>query len=355
MRAAILERADGDPSSVVVRDVPRPRPARGQVLVAMQAAPVNPSDLNYLDGAYAAYLADTSWNLVGRPLAFDPAGARLHPSPPFVLGGEGTGRVVEAGASLLARRLVGKRVALTGSPVGLYQEFAVVDAMRAVVLPESLDEGAAATLFVNPLTALALVEHVLRPKKGHHVLVTAAGGALAAMVRRLCEARGASTIDVVRSEAGRARLAQAGARHVFVAGPDLPRRVAELTRGEGAMGAIDCVGGDTADLAMRCLGRYGTLVVYGTLGREPMPLESRALMMRGGRIVGFFLPHFLDRRNPLELLRLVRRARAMAEAGETRVTVRSTYAIEDVRAALADARAGGDGKVLLRLGGGASH
>lgn len=348
MRAIVMHGPYGSLDSVRLEGGARPRPGPGQVLVRMRYSPVNPSDLNYVHGTYAAFLGDLAWN-GGRPLRFDPAGVRVHPEQPFIMGGEGMGVVEESGGGLLARRLVGKRVAVAGAPVGLWQSYAVVDARRAVPLPREVSDEQGAMFFVNPLTAVAMFEHVLALRRGQFLLQTAAGSALAGIVRALARARGVVTIDLVRRPEAAEALRKGGVPHALCVGDDVLGEVRRITGGRGVDGALDCIGGDHAALAMRMLGRYGRLVLFGTLGREPMPLEARALMMRAGAIEGFFLPHWLDAQGPLVLLRALGRVKGLLASGAVQTKVRATYGLDDFRAALEAAAGGGEGKVMLRL------
>ncbi len=338
----------GSLDSVVLEERDRPRPGPGEVLVRMALSPINPSDLNYVHGAYAHYLEDLPWN-AARPLRFDPQGKRVHPTQPFVLGGEGLGTVVESGGGLLARRLVGKRVAVAGGPTGLWQEYAVVDAKRAVALPDEVSDEQGAMFFVNPLTAVAMVEHVLAASPGDFLLQTAAGSALAAIVREVARDRGVTTIDLVRRPDAREELTRAGVPHALCTEDDVLAEVRRITGGRGVAGALDCVGGETGALAMRALGRYGKLVVFGTLSKQPTPFEPRALMMRGGAIQGFFLPHWLDRQNPLTLLRTLSRVKSLLAAGRVRTPTRARFPLADFRQALHAASDSQPGKILLHL------
>jgi NADPH:quinone reductase-like Zn-dependent oxidoreductase len=253
------------------------------------------------------------------------------------MGGEGMGVVLASGGGLLANRLRGKRVAVAGAPAGLWQTKVVVDVRRVVPLPNDVPDEVGAMFFVNPLTAVAMVEHVLAVPRGAWLLQTAAGSALARLVRELGRRRGFRTIDVVRSEAGRERLRASGVEHVLIADADLPGAVARLTGDRGADAALDCVGGETAVLALRSLGRYGRMVCFGTIGRAPAHIEMRTLMMRGGVIEGFFLPAWIDRQSPITLLRALRRVKELLRTESARTPIRAIYPLDRVREALADA------------------
>ncbi|MGD8825926.1 MAG: alcohol dehydrogenase catalytic domain-containing protein, partial [Myxococcales bacterium] len=199
MKSARVDLFSDDASTVQIRDVPVPEPAPGQVRVRMHMAPVNPSDFNYIDGTYERALARMIWNR-GQMQPSPSPGAERFATPPYALGVEGVGVVEEAGGGLLAKRLVGKRVAVvSGPPHGTWQEQTLIDAKRAFPVPKGLSDAQACSFFVNPLTALILVRHQLEIARGALVLQTAAGSALAQMVRNLGREDGFEVINVVRS------------------------------------------------------------------------------------------------------------------------------------------------------------
>ncbi|MGH7129654.1 MAG: alcohol dehydrogenase catalytic domain-containing protein, partial [Planctomycetaceae bacterium] len=149
----------GEPADVLsVCDLDDPRPESGQVLVRMLASPVNPSDLMFIRGTYGR----------STPLPATP-------------GFEGVG-VVEDGRGFLARRLIGRRVAVLNRQNGNWCERTVVPATQAVPLPEDIPIEQAASFFVNPATAYAMTRQVLRVPRGEWLLQTAAGSALGRMV-----------------------------------------------------------------------------------------------------------------------------------------------------------------------------
>lgn len=357
MKSVRIERIPARIDDVRVVDVPRPEPAHGQVRVRMRLAPVNPSDLNFVHGTYHDALARTLWNhgagSADPRVFFDPAHMNPCPLPPYALGGEGVGVVDAYGGGLLARRLLGKRVAIAaGPPQGSWQEWTVVDARRAVVLPPSVADEQASMFFVNPLTAFILARKVLCVPRGDWLLVTAAGSALGSMMVRLGRRFGFRTLCVVRSAAGRAPLDALGADAVVTTDTqDLIAEVHRITQGRGVGYAMDCVGGELAGQVIRCLAPGGQLVVYGTLSNSPLPLMSRDLMMPSASIRGFLLPGWLAMHQPLVLLGVLRAVKALTVAGVFHADIAETFAIDDVQAALTAATAAGRrGKVLLRLG-----
>jgi NADPH:quinone reductase-like Zn-dependent oxidoreductase len=315
----------------------------------MRLAPVNPSDFNHIDGTYEKAFARMIWNRgVARPTS--PMG-EPSPAPPYTLGVEGVGIVEESGGGLLGRRLVGKRVAVvSGPPRGTWQEQTLVDARRAFPVPSALTDAQACSFFVNPLTALILVRHLLGVSRGAVVLQTAAGSALAQMVRNLGREDGFRVIDVVRSRDGAERLRAGGSKYVIaLEDEDLLGAVHRIAPG-GVQHVLDCVGGPTGSGALRALAPGGTMVCYGTLSGEPISLPPRDIMMPMTRIEGFYLGAYLANRSLFQRVRLVRSTAKLIESGVLGTSIESVYDLDQLHAALRHARRPGrTGKILLKL------
>jgi NADPH2:quinone reductase len=350
MKSATIDAFSDDPSTVELRDVAVPKPGPGQVRVRMRMAPVNPSDFNYVDGIYARSFARMIWNR-GAERPTDRPGSDPFPTPPYSLGVEGVGIVEESGGGFLGKRLVRKRVAVvSGPPNGTWQEQTLIDARRAFPVPSSLSDAQACSFFVNPLTALVLVRHVLDVPRGALLLQTAAGSALSQMVRNLARADGFRVIDVVRSRAGAERLKQANSKYVVaLEDEDLLEAVHRIAPG-GVDYVLDCVGGATGSNMLRTLAPGGRMVCYGTLSREPITLPPRDIMMPMTSIEGFYLAAYLADRTLFQRLGLVRKTAKLIESGTLGTPVEQTYRLDDLHAALEHAsRPGRTGKILLDL------
>ncbi len=328
MKAVVLDRW-GDPEEVLqVRDVPEPSPGRGQVRVRMLASPINPSDLLMVRGQY------------GR-----------QPPLPATPGFEGVG-IVEEGSGLLARRVMGRRVAVLNGTSGNWQEQVVVPARQAVPVPEGLSDEQAATFFVNPASALVMTRYVLKIPAGAWLLQTAAGSALGRMVIRLGQRHGFRTLNVVRRrEQAEELLRLGGTAAVATNDESLFERVQSLTGGEDVPYAIDAVGGATGTEAIRCLGRGGRLLLYGTLAGEPIQIDPRVLLVGQKRVEGFWLSEWVRDQGVLTMLLLFRRIGRLLREGILTSEVGGTFPLEEVRAAVRQAaQPGRQGKVLLRIG-----
>ncbi|MEE4360537.1 MAG: zinc-binding dehydrogenase [Pseudomonadales bacterium] len=320
-------------------------PGQDQVLIRMEAAPINPSDLGLLFGA-----ADLTTIEAGgtdtRPLikARVPAhlmgmmAARVDQSLP--VGNEGAGTVVAAGPGTEA--LAGRTVAVFGGAT--YARYRLARASDCLVLPEGVTAEQGASCFVNPLTALGMVETMRR--EGHKALVhTAAASNLGQMLNRICQADDIELVNIVRKPEQEALLRGMGARHVCNSGaPDFTEQLTEALAETGATIAFDATGGgELASQILNCMeqaaartateySRYGSNVhkqvyIYGGLDRSPTILK-RAFGFAWS-IGGWLLPPFLAKIGPEAAQKLRDRV-----AAEVTTTFASHYA---KRISLADA------------------
>jgi NADPH2:quinone reductase len=329
MKAIFCDRW-GDPEEVLqVRDVPEPTPGRGEVRVRMIASPINPSDLLMVRGQY------------GR-----------QPPLPATPGFEGVG-VVESGSGLLARRVMGRRVAVLNSGDGNWKEHVVIPARQAVPVPKELTDEQAATFFINPASALVMTRYVLEVPAGAWLLQTAAGSTLGRMVVRLGQRYGFRTLNVVRRREQAEELLRLGGTAAIATNDEsLSQRVQALTGGEGVPYALDAVGGATGSEVVGALGRGGRMLVYGTLAGEPMSIDPRTLMVGQKRIEGFWLSEWVRAQKPWTMLLLFRRIGKLLRAGVLVSEVGKSFALTDIHAAVRQAALPGrQGKVLLRISG----
>jgi NADPH:quinone reductase-like Zn-dependent oxidoreductase len=299
----------------------------------MLASPVNPSDLMFIRGVYG-----------------------VEPQLPQSPGFEGVGIVEASGGGLRGKLFRGKRVAVLNRAGGNWSEYAVVPAAQIIPLSNSLSVEQAATFFVNPATAWIMTQEVLRVQRGEWLLQTAAGSSLGTMVVRLGNALGFKTINIVRSEASVADLKAAGATEVVVFDPakDSADELSSAIRGivgeQRVRHAIDPVGGATGSVVMRALGRRGRMLVFGTLSEEPLQCSPRTLMTQQASVEGFWLGNFMNDRNLIFKLKLVRRITRLILDGVLSTTVAETYSLDQIADAVTAAEAKArHGKVLLRI------
>ena len=225
-------------------DVPIPVAGPGEILVSIDASPINPSDIGLLFGA-ADMSAATAGGTPDRPTICAPISpalmramaARVGESMPA--GNEGGGVVTAAGQG--AEHLVGKTVGIIGG--AMYAQYRVVRAKDAIVLPDGVAAEAGASCFVNPLTALGMTETMRR--EGHTALVhTAAASNLGQMLNRICLADGIALVNIVRSDDQAATLRAIGAAHIVDStAPTFHDDLVAALVATGATIAFDAIGG----------------------------------------------------------------------------------------------------------------
>ena len=298
---------------VSLADQTLPAPGADQVIVRIDATPINPSDLGLLFGAADMSTAKASGS-ADRPVitASVPApgmramAGRLDEAMP--VGNEGCGVVVEAGSSPEAQALLGKTVATLGG--GMYAKHRLLNIRETMLLPDGTDPADGASCFVNPLTALGMVETMKR--EGHTALVhTAAASNLGQMLNRICIKDGVGLVNIVRNAQQEAILRDAGATQVCDSSKET--FMADLTAAlvaTGATIAFDAIGGGklggqiltcmeaAAVQTMKEYSRYGSntfkqLYIYGALDLSPTML-NRAFGFSWA-VSGWLLTPFLQK------------------------------------------------------------
>lgn len=293
--------------------VPVPTPGPDEVLIRVDASPINPSDLLLLFGVADMTKARQS-GTPERPVvtADIPEGlmptmaARVGVSMP--VGNEGAGEVVAAGTSAGAQALLGRTVATLGG--SMYSQYRIAKAAQCLALPPGTTAAEGASCFVNPLTALGMVETMRR--EGHKAIVhTAAASNLGQMLNRICLADGIGLVNVVRSAAQEQLLREQGAKHVCNSGsPTFMADLGAAIADTGATIAFDAIGGGPLggqilacmeSVLMRSAAeyqRYGStthkqLYIYGALDMGPTVLKRNYGFAWG--VSGWLLPPFLQK------------------------------------------------------------
>ena len=312
-------------------------PAANEVVLRVEAAPIHPSDLGMmLAGADVATATasgaagETVVRLQAPPSVLKAQAARIgRPTP---VGNEGAGVVVAAGASPEAQALLGKTVAVFAG--GMYAQYRTVKARDCLVLPADVTAQEGAACFVNPLTALGMVETMRL--EGHSALVhTAAASTLGQMLVKLCRAEGVPLVNIVRSPQQVEMLRAIGAVHVCdSSSPTFLGDLTEALEATGATIAFDAVGGGKlAGQILACMedailaggaeterygsGRHKQVYIYGSLDTGPTEI-LRTFGMAWG-IGAWLLTPFLSR---------VGRARSQALREQAAAGLKTIFAIQ---------------------------
>ncbi|MNQ07112.1 Zinc-binding dehydrogenase [compost metagenome] len=327
-----LVRSNGE-LELSLHDDPMPEPQAHEVVIRVEASPMNPSDLGLLFGAADMSTAVAS-GTADRPVvtatvperARASMAARLDQSMP--VGNEGAGVVVKAGSSPAAQALLGKTVAAIGG--AMYSQYRAVPVAMCLELPAGTTPAEGASCFVNPLTSLGMVETMKR--EGHKALVhTAAASNLGQMLNKICQKDGIDLVNIVRKPEQEALLRSIGAKYVCNASsPDFLEQLTDALVATGATLAFDATGG--GKLAGQILGcmeaalnrtakeysRYGStthkqVYIYGGLDRSPTEFVRNFGMAWG--MGGWLLFPFLQKLGDEGTQRL--RSRVVAELKTT--------------------------------------
>src|ERR1700737_4947767 len=322
-------------------EVAIPEPAADEVVVRVEASPINPSDLGLLIGAADMTTAKASGTKEAPVVtakvpeaAMQAMAGRLDESMP--VGNEGAGVVVKTGSSDAAKALMGKTVAMIGG--AMYAQYRTLKARDVLELPAGITPAEGASCFVNPLTALGMTETMRR--EGHKALVhTAAASNLGQMLNKICLKDGIGLVNIVRSSEQADILRKIGAKHIVDS--TAPSFMDDLTNAlveTGATLAFDAIGGGrlagqiltameiAANKTAKEYSRYGSTVhkqvyIYGGLDRGPTEF-NRTFGMAWG-IGGWLLTAFLQKIGFEAAQKLRERV-----AAEIKSTFASTYTKE---------------------------
>lgn len=317
MKAVTFHRP-GDPRAVLaIEEAPEPAAGAGEVVVAVEARPINPADLFFIRGQY-----------------------RIRPKSPQVAGLEGAGRVVAAGAG--AESLVGARVAFRWP--GAWGERVAVPVARIHVVPERVDVERAAQFSLNPVTAWALL-HEIQSAPPEWIALTAGTSGVSQLVSALAHERGLGVIAIVRGEA----KAWGDRRAVLGDGPGLEDQIREVTGGRGVTALLDSVGGPVVERLFPLLAAGATLVAYGTASNAPISIRNSTMVYSNLTWKGFGIDRWLERASQETKSRMVAELWERIQSGLLELPVDSRHDLKDFGKALERVTDGKPrGKVLLR-------
>jgi NADPH:quinone reductase-like Zn-dependent oxidoreductase len=296
--------------------------AAGEVLVEMLAAPINPSDVLTLTGAYG-----------------------MLPPLPAIGGNEGIGRVVAVGSGVTLP--VGQRVVLPIS-TGTWTTHLVAPEAALVPLPNAGDVLQLSMVAINPPTASLLLSEFVPLDAGDWIVQNTANSAVGQYVVQLAKRRGVKTVNIVRRPEAAAAVYAAGADVVLVDGPDLGKRVAAATGNAKIRLGLDAAAGSATDRIAQCVRVGGTVVNYGAMSGESCKLAPSSFVFRDVTVRGFWVAKWIQKA-PMDVKRaLYGELTGLIARGELVAPVQATYALHNVREAIAAAAAGErHGKIIL--------
>src|SRR5437016_994259 len=281
---------------------PWPRPGSDEVVVEMRAAPINPADLNAIEGKYP--------------------GKREVPAVP---GFEGAGIVSELGKNV-SNLTIGSLVILPHD-IGTWREACAVKAKQLVVVPSGVDPVQAAMLKINPLTAWRLLHGYVALKAGDWIIQNAANSAAGRAVIQIAHALGYKTVNVVRREELIEELRTEGGDVVLIDGEALRDDVKESTGGAPIRLGLNAVGGESALRLMNCLAPGGTLVTYGAMSLQPLKVPNGLVIFKDLRFRGIWINKWYDNASQAERIETFNRIFDMAKRGLLHTNVEKSYSL----------------------------
>jgi trans-2-enoyl-CoA reductase len=289
----------------------------------MRAAPINPADLNQIEGKYPVRFA-------------------LPATPGF----EGAGVVVELGAGV--KGLTKGCLVLLPHNAGTWRDAVAVKAEDLVVVPEGIDPAQAAMLKINPLTAWRLLHDYVELQKGDWLIQNAANSAAGRDVIQIAHELGYKTVNVVRRAELIDELRTEGGDVVLVDGERLREEVKGATDGASIRLGLNSVGGDSALRIANCLAPSGTLVSFGAMSLRPLKIPTGLLIFKDLRFRGIWINKWYDNATPSERMETFQSIFDMARRGLLKTKIEKAYPLSELKAAVTHAAQGKrSGKIIF--------
>ena len=322
----LVYKTHGNPADVLqIETQPWPKPAPDEALVQMRAAPINPADLNAIEGKYP--------------------GRREVPAVP---GFEGAGVIVDLGSD--AKNLViGAQVILPHN-LGTWREAVAVKASELVSVPPEIEPVQAAMLKINPMTAWRLLHDYVDLGRGDWVIQNAANSAAGRATIQIARELGFKTVNLVRREELVQELHAEGGDVVLVDGEKLRDEVKSATKGAPIRLGLNAVGGESALRLANTLAPGSTLVTYGAMSLQPLKIPNGLLIFKDLRFRGIWINQWYDRASMQQRMDAFRPLFEMAKRGLLRAKVERAYPLSDFKAALPHAaQSKRNGKIIFEF------
>lgn len=324
MPNTVIFRQHGDPVSVLeVLTEPLKAPGVGEILVTQICAPINPADLNTVEGKYP-----------------------IRPELPGTPGVEGVGVVAEIGAGVSGFTR-GESVLLPHG-FGSWRESGILAAAGLVKVPAGVPKAEAAMLKINPATAWRMLHDFVALKPGEWVLQNAANSAVGRNVIAMARELGLKTVNLVRRAELADELKALGADLVITDDEQAVEQIKAGTGGEAIRLALNAVGGDSALRQANALAPSGVHVTYGAMSRQNVKLPNGLLIFKDLQFRGFWVSRWYKSASSEETQEMFARLFDFAERGVIKTPVERVYPMAEVHAAIRHAsQSGRAGKILL--------
>ena len=325
INAAVYE-THGNPADVLhVESQPWPTPNAGEVIVKMRAAPINPADLNQIEGKY-------------------PVRAELPATPGF----EGAGIVAEVGPNVT--NVAVDALVILPHNVGTWRDAVAVKTDELVVVPAGIECVQAAMLKINPMTAWRLLHDYVDLGRGDWLIQNAANSAAGRAVIQIAHELGYKTVNVVRRSELIGELRAEGGNVVLVDSENLRREVEDAIGGPPIRLGLNAVGGESALRLANCLAPGSTLVTYGAMSLQPLKIPNGLLIFKDLRFRGIWINKWYDNATPVQRMEAFQHLFDMAKRGLLQTKVEKAYPLSEAKAAVAHAARGQrSGKIIFEF------
>ena len=320
--------AHGEPSEVIeLKTVAEPVLGPEEVLVSMEAAPLNPSDFLLVRGMYG-----------------------VRPALPSPVGAEGVGRVTKTG-SKVDGSLPGKRVMIVPSyEQGTWAEQVVVPVRNIVPLSADADPLQLSMLGINPVTAYLLLSQYVSLMPGDWLGQTAANSAMGQYIIKFAKLAGVKTLNVVRREEAADQVRQFGGDRVVLQGDNLQKEIEDALGGKKLSLVLDTVGGTPAGDLAKSLKTGGSVVVYGMQSGQFPAVSPKEFIYRGLSLHGFWLINWVRNAPRTEIQEVYQKLGGLVADGLLSATVDHVYPLEQFKEAFQQSlKPNRSGKILFKF------
>ncbi len=320
--------AHGEPSDVIkLKTVTEPVLGQEEVLVSMEAAPLNPSDFLLVRGMYG-----------------------VRPALPSPVGAEGVGRVTKTG-SKVDGSLPGKRVMIVPSyEQGTWAEQVVVPVRNIVPLSGDADPLQLSMLGINPVTAYLLLSRYVSLMPGDWIGQTAANSAMGQYIIKFAKLAGVKTLNVVRREEAADQVRQFGGDHVVLQGDKLQKEIEEALGGKKLSLVLDTVGGTPVGDLAKSLKTGGSVVVYGMQSGQFPAVSPKEFIYRGLSLHGFWLINWIRNAPRTEIQEVYQKLGGLVADGSLSATVDHVYPLDLFKEAFEQSlKPNRSGKILFKF------
>jgi len=325
IKAVVYER-HGNPAEVLrVETQPWPKAAADEAVVQMRAAPINPADLNAIEGKYP-----------------------VRPELPATPGFEGAGVVVDLGSDVTG--MTAGALVILPHNLGTWREAVAVKASELVAVPPEIEPVHAAMLKINPMTAWRLLHDYVDLKSGDWLIQNAANSAAGRAVIQIANDLGYKTVNVVRRAELIDDLRSEGGDVVFVDGENLRDEVKNAMSGAPVRLGLNAVGGESALRLANCLAPGSTMVTFGAMSLQPLKIPNGLLIFKDLRFRGIWINKWYDNATMAERMDAFRPLFEMAKRGLLKTKVERAYPLSEAKAAVMHAAQGKrSGKIIFEF------